>query len=229
MPRSRTSRGRRTRSIAAAISGLAIGVAGVSIAALPAAADPADGGGAPPAASGTSPAAAAGGTHTVTLITGDRVHVTDLAGGTHAVDIEPADPDSAVQTAEVDGDLIVLPQSAMPYLAAGLLDQDLFNVTRLIEFGYDDASVAATPIIVEFADGPALRSAPVPGVEIGTSLESIGGAAATADHASAASTWNALTEASGPRTFSSEVSLGGGIEAIHLDGKVQATLDSSVG
>lgn len=228
MPRSRTPRGRRARSIAAAISGLAIGVAGVSIAALPAAADSADGGGAPPAASGSSPAAAAGGTHTVTLITGDRVHVTDVAGGTHAVEIEPADPDSAVQTAEVDGDLLVLPQSAMPFLAAGLLDQDLFNVTQLIEFGYDDASVAATPLIVEFADGPATFSAPVSGIEIGTALESVGGAAATADHATAESTWAALTEASGARAFGSEVTLGGGIEAIHLDGKVQATLDSSV-
>jgi subtilisin family serine protease len=156
------------------------------------------------------------------------VHVTDLAGGAHAVDIEPADPESAVQTAEVDGDLMVLPQSAMQYLAAGVLDQDLFNVTQLIEFGYDDASVAATPLIVEYAEGPTLRGAPLPGVEIGTALESIGGAAATADHASAASTWNALTGASGARAFSTEVSLGGGIEAIHLDGKVHATLDSSV-
>ncbi len=133
-----------------------------------------------------------------------------------------------MQTVEVDGDLHVLPQSAMPYLAAGVVDRDLFNVTQLIEYGYDDASVDATPIIVEFADGPTTFSAPLPGVEVGAPLESVGGAAATADHATAASTWNALTAASGACTFSTEVSLGGGIEAIHLDGKVQATLDSSV-
>lgn len=230
MYNSSTSRRRRRRAIVAAIGGLALGATGVGITTLPAtAAGPGETGG--PGGTGGSPAvtASADGSHTVTLITGDRVHVTELAGGTHAVDIEPADPNSAVQTAEVAGDLFVLPQAAMPYLAAGLLDQDLFNVTQLIEFGYDDASVAATPLIVEFADGPTTRSAPVPGVEIGTALESIGGAAATADHASAASTWNALTEASGPRLFSTEVSLGGGIEAIHLDGKVQPTLDSSVG
>ena len=59
-----------------------------------------------------------------------------------------------MQTAEVDGDLHVLPRSAMPYLAAGVVDRDLFNVTQLIEYGYDDASVDATPIIVEYADGP---------------------------------------------------------------------------
>ena len=229
MPRSsRTSARHRRRSIAAAISGLAIGVVGVSAAALPAVADPTGGGGAPPAASGPSPAAAAGGTHTVTLITGDRVRVTDLPDGTHTVDVETAVPGTAVQTVEVDGDLHVLPQSAMPYLAAGVVDRDLFNVTQLVEYGYDDASVSATPVILEFADGPATFGAPLPGVELGAPLESVGGAAATADHATAASTWNALTAASGASTFSTEVSLGGGIEAIHLDGKVQATLDSSV-
>ncbi|RZS64493.1 PA domain-containing protein [Agromyces ramosus] len=229
MPRSsRTPARRRRRSIAAAISGLAIGVAGVGIAALPAVADPTDGGGAPPATAGPSPAAVAGGTRTVTLITGDRVRVTDLPDGTHTVDVESAVPGAAVQTVEVAGDLHVLPQAAMPYLAAGVVDRDLFNVSQLIEYGYDDASVSATPVIVEFADGPAAFSAPLPGVEIGAALESIGGAAATADHATAASTWSALTAASGVGTFSSEVSLAGGIEAIHLDGKVQATLDSSV-
>ena len=230
MPRSsRTSARHRRRSIAAAISGLAIGVIGVSAAALPAVADPTGGGGAPPAASGPSPAAAAaGGTHTVTLITGDRVRVTDLPDGTHTVDVETTVPGTAVQTVEVDGDLHVLPQSAMPYLAAGVVDRDLFNVTRLVEYGYDDASVSATPVILEFDDGPTTFGAPLPGVELGASLESVGGAAATADHATAASTWNALTAASGASTFSTEVSLGGGIEAIHLDGKVQATLDSSV-
>ncbi|GAA1759094.1 S8 family peptidase [Agromyces humatus] len=229
MPQSSTPSARRwRRSIAAAISGLAIGVAGVGAAALPAVADPAAGGGAPPAASDTSPAAAAGETHTVTLITGDRVHVTDLAGGAHAVRIETAVEGAAVQTAELGGELHVLPRSAMPYLAAGVVDDDLFNVTRLIEFGYDDASVDATPIIVEYTDGPTTHSAPLPGVEVGTTLESVGGAAATAEHATAAVTWNALTGASGPRAFSTEVALGGGIDAIHLDGKVRATLDSSV-
>ncbi|MGI9822127.1 S8 family peptidase [Agromyces sp. Marseille-Q5079] len=229
MPRSsRTSAQRHRRSIAAAISGLAIGIAGVGAATLPAIAEPIDGGGAPPAASGASPAASAGGTHLVTLITGDRVRVTDLPDGAHTVDVETAVPGAAVQTLEIDGDLHVLPQAALPYLAAGVVDRDLFNVTQLIEYGYDDASVSATPVILEFADGPAAYGAPLPGVEIGASLESVGGAAATADHATAASTWNALTAASGASTFSTEVELGGGIEAIHLDGKVQATLDSSV-
>ncbi|GAA1814818.1 S8 family serine peptidase [Agromyces neolithicus] len=236
MPRSnRTPASRRRRSIAAAISGIAIGVAGIGAAALPATADPGDpggGGGAPNAPVAAAPTDE----HAVTLITGDRVRVTDLSDGTHAVEIETAQPGAGVQTIEVAGDLHVLPAAAMPYITAGVLDRDLFNVSQLIEFGYDDASVDATPIIVELESGAAnFRSAPapVPGVELGAPLASIGGAAAIADHATAADTWAALTDApeAGPRAFSAdpdEVSLGGGIEAIHLDGKVEATLDSSV-
>uniref|UniRef100_UPI0010AAD217 S8 family serine peptidase n=1 Tax=Agromyces sp. H66 TaxID=2529859 RepID=UPI0010AAD217 len=204
-------------------------------AALPATAAPDAGGpaGGPPSASAP---AAAGGTHSVTLITGDRVTVTDLADGTHAVEIEPAAPGAGIQTAEVDGDLHVMPRSALPYVAAGVVDADLFNVSQLIEFGYDDASVDATPVILEFEEGRASRrSVPVPGLEVGAPLASIDGAAAAADHASAEATWAALTDAAAsPRTFGAapdgdgaDVELGGGIEAIHLDGMVQATLDSS--
>ncbi|KQZ09243.1 hypothetical protein ASD23_13265 [Agromyces sp. Root1464] len=236
MPRSIRPSAHRRRSIAAAISGLAIGVAGVGAAALPATADPTGGGTAPPAASPATPASA-GGSHTVTLITGDRVTVTDLADGTHTVEVDPVDPGEGFQTLDVAGELHVLPRGVMPYLAAGVVDRDLFNVSRLIEYGYDDASVDATPVILELdGDAAARRSAPepVPGVALGTPLASIGGAAASADHASAESTWAALTDAaaSDARSFGAgepdAVSLGGGVAAIHLDGKVQATLDESV-
>lgn len=212
--------GRRLRPIVAATSGLAIGIAGIGLANLPAAAQSVDG---PPA-----PRAAAGSSHTVTLITGDRVTVTDLAGGTRIVEVDPAVDGAGVRTYQVGDELHVVPDSAMPYLASGALDADLFNVSLLIDFGYDDASVDATPIIVE-QDAAAARSfsAPVPGLHVQTELESIGAAAATLDHADAAAAWQSLTAASA-RSFSSEPSLADGIEAIHLDGKVQATLDSSV-
>ncbi|MFF2371700.1 S8 family serine peptidase [Agromyces sp. NPDC058110] len=220
----------------AAISGLAIGIAGVGAAALPAGADPADPGAPPPGASIAAPAAA-GGSRTVTLITGDRVTVTDVVGGGHAVEIDQVDPAESFQTIEVDGDLHVLPASAMRFVTAGVVDRDLFNVSRLIEFGYDDASVDSTPVILELDDAPTARGfsapAPLPGVDVGEPLASIGGAAATAAHADAEATWSALTAAApaaDARAFSADepVPLGGGIAAIHLDGKVQATLDSSV-
>lgn len=214
--------GRRLRPIVAATSGLAIGIAGIGLSTLPATADPSVDG--PPTAN-----AVAGGSSTVTLITGDRVTVTDLTDGTHTVDIETAVPGAGVRTYEVGDELHVVPDAALPYLAAGALDQDLFNVSLLIEYGYDDASVDATPIILE-TDGAAARtySAPAPGLELRAELASIGGASATLGHAESASAWDALT-AETARSFSAAPSLAGGIEAIHLDGKVRATLDGSVG
>ncbi|GAA1959384.1 S8 family serine peptidase [Microbacterium deminutum] len=215
-----TSSGRRLRSIVAATSGLAIGLAAVGATALPAAA-------APPSPSPRE-AAAAGSSHTVTLITGDRVKVTDIAGGKHTVEVTTAQPGAGVKMYEAAGDLHVVPDGATPYVAAGLLDPDLFNVSLLIEYGYDDASVAATPIIVEQdAAGPRTFSAPLPGLDVQAELLSIDAAAATIDHTDTAAAWQALT-APTARSLSAGPSLAGGIAAIHLDGKVKATLDSSV-
>ncbi|MEI5584818.1 S8 family serine peptidase, partial [Agromyces sp. CCNWLW208] len=178
------------------------------------------------------------GSHRVTLITGDRVTVTDLADGTHAVSVQTAVPGAGYRSVTADDEVSIIPRSAEAYLAAGVLDPDLFNVTRLIEYGYDDESVDATPLIVELDSAPVARraEASVPGLDVGTELESIDGAAASAGHADAAATWAALTGAAddgaaGPGPFAAdpgEARLAGGIAAIHLDGKVRATLDTSV-
>ncbi len=45
-----------------------------------------------------------------------------------------------MQTQTIGDDLYVIPDEAQPYLAAGRLDRELFNVTGLIEQGYDDDS-----------------------------------------------------------------------------------------
>jgi subtilisin family serine protease len=219
MSRPQTPR-RRLRPIVAATSGLAIGIAGIGLTTLPAAAESVD---VPPA-----PRAAAGSSHTVTLITGDRVTVTGLPGGTHTVDVDTAVDGAGVRTYQVGDELHVIPDAALPFLTSGVLDQDLFNVSLLIDYGYDDASVDATPIIVE-QDGAAARSfsAPVAGLDVQTELESIGAAAATLGHADAAAAWKSLTAPSA-RSLSAAPTLAGGISAIHLDGKVRATLDSSV-
>ena len=163
--------GRRLRPIVAATSGIAIAIAGVGLTTLPATASPAPE--VPPASA--APDAAAGTSHSVTLLTGDRVTVTDLSDGTHAVSVDTAVEGAGVRTYEAAGDLHVVPDAAMPYLAAGALDEDLFNVSLLIEYGYDDASVDATPVIVE-QDAASARTfaAPVPGLEVQTALESIG-------------------------------------------------------
>jgi subtilisin family serine protease len=206
------------RPTIAATSAMLIGIAGVGVVASPSAA-------APPAASAPV-AAVADSPHTVTLITGDRVTVTDLSNGTHAVEIEPAQAGAGIRTFEVGDELHVVPNTAMPYLASGVLDEDLFNVSMLIEYGYDDESVDATPIIIEQSGSAARRSASLPGVDVQLALPSIGGAAATADHDDSAALWQQLTTPRGRSSAGSALS--GGIEGIHLDGKVAATLDSSV-
>ncbi|MEU1972257.1 S8 family serine peptidase [Microbacterium sp. NPDC019599] len=213
---------RRACALAAGIGAVAITATGFS-AAAPASASP-------PAASGFAAAVAASGEHSVTLITGDRVTVRTNADGQQFVEVDPALPGSGYRTVRVKDDLYVIPDGVDRYLAAGVVDRDLFNVTRLVSYGYDDAHVDATPVILELESGARSFSAegPVPGVELGVPLESIGGAAAAADHEHAATTWAALTRTDGPAPFGGDVSLGGGVEAIHLDGKVTATLDSSV-
>lgn len=215
-----TPSGRRLHGLAAATSALAIGIAGVGASALPSAASaPPD---APPAVLGADSASL-----TVTLITGDRVTVQNLADGTRAVEVDTADPGAGVRTFDIGGQLYVVPEEAQEYLAAGVLDGDLFNVSKLIEYGYDDASVDATPVIVEQSDTAARSSAPLPGIELTTPLPSVDGSAGTISHDGSEALWDALTSAPQARTLSGKPQLAGGIETVNLDGKVTATLDSS--
>ncbi|WP_309126902.1 S8 family serine peptidase [Microbacterium sp.] len=209
------------RSIIAGVSGIALAASGVALTGGAAAADP-DGEGT------AAPEVLSAAEHSVTLITGDRVRVSTLSDGTSTVDVETAVEGAGYQTITVGDDILVVPDAASAYIAKGALDRDLFNVTQLIEFGYDDASVDATPIIVEH--GSARRSAPPVGIKTETALPSIDASAATASHSDAAATWAALTgsPAAGARSFHPGGAFSSGIEAIHLDGKVRATLDSSV-
>ncbi|MDL9980153.1 S8 family serine peptidase [Microbacterium sp. ASV49] len=232
MPHAFRSFVRAPRAVIAAACTVAIAAAGLGLAAPATAASTATaaaaatGNAAPPAKGAAKAASRAD--HTVTLITGDRVHVHTLPGGKQTVEVDTVTPGAGYRTATVRGDLLVIPDAVRRYLAAGVLDRDLFNVTRLIADGYDDAHVTATPVILEMQKGPQAfsASAPVPGIDVGRPLASIDGAAATAAHGDAAATWAALT--SGPTTFDATPSLAGGIAAIHLDGKVKATLDTSV-
>ena len=138
--RSSRSRHRAACSLLGAAAAAALLVTGSAIAA----ADP-PGGGTPPSDS-SSGGAGAGSTHTVTLITGDVVTLTELADGTSTVAIDQVDPGAVIQTFTVDGDVHVVPESALTYLTSGALDPALFDVSTLVEYGFDDASVAGTPV-----------------------------------------------------------------------------------
>jgi subtilisin family serine protease len=171
-----------------------------------------------------SEAATASTKHSVTLVTGDVVTVTTLADGQQIADVDR--PDSAVggiQMQEMGGDLYILPDEAMALIAAEKLDQRLFNVTDLIEMGYDDASSDELPLIATYTPSKARAADPVAprGSELVTELESVDGAALETDKDRARAFWNSVAHADGS-------SFRGGVAELWLDGRVEASLKESV-
>ena len=81
-------------------------------------------------------------THTVTLVTGDRVHVLDRPDGTRDVAVEPGPGRDGIPMLRraVGGELRIVPVDALPLLCRRQLDPRLFDVTGLIRQGYDDRS-----------------------------------------------------------------------------------------
>ncbi|MCX4509230.1 S8 family serine peptidase [Streptomyces sp. NBC_01619] len=153
--------------------------------------------------------------HTVTLITGDKVTVTDLGAGRKAVAVERRKGATGAVRSEIsNGRVTVVPDEARPYLDAGVLDRRLFDVTALVEQGID----GNLPLIVTYAKGA--RTAAPQGGDTTRSLPSIGGVAMKAEPGTI---WDAVADAgaAGRRTFS------GGIEKIWLDGRVQADMAES--
>ncbi|WP_433535602.1 S8 family serine peptidase [Micromonospora sp. CA-249363] len=160
---------------------------------------------------------------TVTLITGDRVTVT--AAGASA---QPGAGRTGVQflVQREGGRLSVLPTDALPLLRSGRVDRRLFDVTGLIEAGYDDARRNTLPLLLSYGSAGGARRAPValPGTRVTRDLPAIHGAALTSDKSSLGAVWATVT------TGGSAARLGaaGGVERIWLDGRRRVTLDHSV-
>ena len=83
---------------------------------------------------------------TVTLVTGDRVVVTGAAVGSFQPG--PGRDKVTFHSTHRDGRLSVVPEDAARGIASGRLDPRLFDVTGLIEAGYDDARTDHVPLIV---------------------------------------------------------------------------------
>jgi subtilisin family serine protease len=231
-----SSPGRRLPAAAAAAALLAAGLAAAAPAAADPTHDPADSG--PDAANPGTPAATV--SHTVTLITGDVVTLTTLADGQQVAEVQRPDEASGgvrihqsscepADRSHCSDDLYVLPDEALPLVSAGRLDRNLFNVTDLIEMGYDDAHVDALPVIATYRPAQARLASPPPpeGSSITRRLDSIGGAALDADKAQVRTFWNSVAGAHAPseaRTFAGD----GGVDRLWLDGRVEPMLDESV-
>jgi subtilisin family serine protease len=165
--------------------------------------------------------------HTITLVTGDVVTLTTLADGKQVAEVDR--PDSATGGARLlqsGGDLYVVPDEALSLLRAGKLDRRLFNVTDLVEMGYDDAKTKGVPLIATFAPSRARAADPVAprGSTIRRNLSSIRGASLNADKRQARSFWTAIV----PAAQTQPTTLASGVSALWLDGKVKAALAESV-
>ncbi|MDP9791933.1 hypothetical protein J2S43_000445 [Catenuloplanes nepalensis] len=137
----------------------------------------------------------------VTLITGDRV---TLHHGSVDVRRGPGREHIRFSTTRHDGRVSVIPSDAAPLLGAGRVDPRLFDVTTLIEFGYDDHM----PLIVRGGTGNARATRALPG----------GMAAISADRTG--ETWTSLTGAAAARRTATP--------EIWLDGIRKPTLADSV-
>ncbi|GAA1760439.1 S8 family serine peptidase [Agromyces humatus] len=208
----------RALAILATVTALVVGLT------APAAADAAE----PPDL--TQAAGALGETHGITLLTGDRVEVAESADGRRAATVTPGPGREQVtfQTIEVDGVLQVLPSDAIPFLASGVIDDSLFEVSTLIEEGYAD--LEALPLIVSWSPGVRAEAMAVAGAEQTRALPSIDGAALSAGVDDLGQVWAAITGgavAEAPANGSSAL-MAGGIERVWLDGRASASLDQSV-
>ena len=135
-------------------------------------------------------------THTVTLVTGDKVTVTDLAGGRKTVSVErPRGAPGAVRTQTANGDITVVPDEALPYLRAGTLDRRLFDVSELLRQGLADRTTDELPLIVTYDKGA--PTATPRGAERTRTLASVRGAAVDADKGRGF--WRAFTRQDGVR------------------------------
>ncbi|MFD8853630.1 S8 family serine peptidase [Streptomyces sp. NPDC059604] len=160
---------------------------------------------------------------TVTLVTGDKVLVSTDSSGASSVTALPREDGSVplVQTRQSGKDLYVYPDTATEALAAGRVDEELFNVTGLVRQGYDDAHSKSLPLIAVYDKGRARSTFATPrGAERGIALDAIDGVALKADKKKAADFWADIT--AGARSFSAA-----GPKKLWLDRKVRATLDKS--
>ncbi|WP_329204580.1 S8 family serine peptidase [Streptomyces sp. NBC_00683] len=103
-----------------------------------------------PAPEPTAAAFGASVSHTVTLITGDRVTVTTTPDGRKSYSAVPAAdsaPGTVLARTDIDGDAYFYPSDVIGKVGS-LLDPQLFNVDGLVRDGYDDSRVDALPLIV---------------------------------------------------------------------------------
>src|SRR5690606_40659626 len=121
----------------------------------------------------------------------------------------------------------VVPAEVSEYLAAGVVDERLFDVTALVRQGLHDAAAPKLPLVVSVPEGVTTFSAPS-GAEVGRRLGSIGAVSMTAAKDAVRSVWESLRGASPLAGLATPRATLAGAYPAWLDGVVLAALAESV-
>ncbi|WP_226662493.1 S8 family serine peptidase [Microbulbifer aggregans] len=135
---------------------------------------------------------------TFTLITGDKVSaIVKNDGALAGIRLLGADGGEVVTSIYKYGnDTYVVPPKAQKLVDAKAVDLELFNISKLHQGGYDDASTSELPVIVEYIDGSLAGSATpevLDGMSLTGEIEIIDSAAFGIDKSQAAELWSKLT------------------------------------
>jgi subtilisin family serine protease len=164
---------------------------------------------------------------TVTLVTGDRVVLP--GGDIQRARVDPADGRENItfHVDRIDDRLQVIPVDAMPHIATGSLDRRLFDVTGLIEAGYDDADRDTVPLIVTSNDRMRAASSPFAdaGAAVTRDLPAVNGVAAEVAKADASAFWESIAS----QDAGEATTLADSATRIWLDGVRTPMLDRSTG
>ncbi|WP_030509446.1 S8 family peptidase [Microbispora rosea] len=96
-----------------------------------------------------TPSSSGGKRYTVTLLTGDVATVETTDSGCPRVTVQPVERNAVIQqTCGPNGHVHVIPARVAAQVGS-VLDPTLFDVTALIDDGYDDASTQELPVIVQ--------------------------------------------------------------------------------
>jgi subtilisin family serine protease len=158
----------------------------------------------------------------VTLVTGDEVWLERFPEGRQAVSIDPAPRaggEPVFETIETDGEVYVLPSDAA-VLIPEVLDRELFNVTKLVDYDYTDG----VPVIVdlEAAAPRALAEQAADGLAVDAEFASVGFVAATVEPGGE---WWQEAAPGSVRTFGAGPLAS--VEKVWLDEQVEVALDES--
>ncbi|MGW0661837.1 S8 family serine peptidase [Streptodolium elevatio] len=170
---------------------------------------------------------------TVTLITGDKVTVR-MEDGKPSVSVRPAEGRDGIpmHIANDDSGIAVVPHDAVPAIQTGKVDARLFNVTQLVEWGYDDARSSSIPLIGKRPAGVDAKTAPPKGVQKLRTFSDPGNSgfeSLKADKAAVDDLWNELVgKVPHGRTTDRSKPLGGEkVDKIWIDAKSKVSLDAS--